>query len=103
MTWKNMKTAAFALAAVAALSGPALAQGEAMSLRENSVMIVMPDGRMAMRAVTNQAMLDEMVQKGRQLSAGQLVVMRGGKLYLVEDYKMPTGRMMSEHMSMGVN
>ena len=91
-----MRSTILALAAACALATPALAQGEGATLRDGSVMVVMPNGRMMTRAVTDRAMLDAMVQKGKQLTAGQMLVMSGGKLYIVEDYKMPDGKMMSD-------
>ncbi len=93
-----IKSTMLALAAATALAGPALAQGEGMSLRDTQVMVVMTDGRMMTRAVTDRAALDAMVQKGKQVTAGQILVMSGGKLYLVEDYRMPNGKMASDMM-----
>ena len=67
-----------------------------MALKDGSIMIVMPDGRTTMRTMTDMAMLDSMVQKGRPIAAGQVLVMRSGKLYLVEDSKMADGKMLTE-------
>ena len=92
----TMRSTILALAAACALASPAFAQGEGSTLRDNSVMIVMPNGHMTTRAMTDRTMLDAMVQKGKPLTAGQMLVMSGGKLYIVEDYKMPDGKMMSD-------
>jgi len=59
-------------------------------------MIVMPDGRTMMRTVRDRAMLDELVKKGKPLEAGQMIVMSGGKTYIVEDSRMPDGKMLTE-------
>ena len=91
-----VKSTLLALAAACALSGPALAQGEGMSLRDGQAFVIMADGRMMMRPVGDAAMLASMVQKGKQLNAGQIVVMSGGKLFIVDDSKMPNGKFMSE-------
>lgn len=93
-----LKSSLLALAAACALTGPALAQGEGMSLRDNQVLIVMMDGRAMTRAPANTAALDAMVQRGKEVTAGQILVRRGGKLYLVEDYRMPDGKMASDFM-----
>jgi hypothetical protein len=93
-----IKSTMLALATVTALAGPALAQGEGMNLRDTQVMVVMADGRMMTRAVTDRATLEAMVQKGKQVTAGQLLVMSGGRLYLIEDYRMPNGKMASDFM-----
>ena len=91
-----IKSTMLALAAVTALAGPALAQGEGMNLRDTQVMVVMADGRMMTKSVADRAALDAMVQKGKQVTAGQILVMSSGKLYLVEDYRMPNGKMASD-------
>jgi hypothetical protein len=91
-----LKTTFLALAAAFALAGPALAQGEGMSLRDGQAFVIMADGRMMTRPVGDAAMLASMVQKGKPLAAGQIVVMSAGKLYIVDDAKMPNGKFMSE-------
>lgn len=91
-----IRSTIFALAASCSLAGPALAQGGGSDLRDLSVMFVMPDGRMMMRTMTDRAMVDALVQRGKPLAAGQALVMRGGKVYIVDDYKMADGKMLSE-------
>ena len=90
-----VKSMLLALAATCALSGPVLAQGEGM-MQNDTVMMFMPDGRMVTRKMTDQAMITSMVQKGKPLTAGQILVMSGGKVYIVDDSKMPDGKMISE-------
>lgn len=91
-----VKSTLLALAAACAISGPALAQGEGMSLRDSTVLIMAADGRMMTRPVTDKAMVDAMVQKGMQVAAGSMLLMSGGKLYLVQDTRAPNGKFMSE-------
>jgi len=93
-----LKSTVLALAAAFALSAPALAAGEGVALRERQARMMTSDGQWMDRNVNDQAMLDSMVSKGRPLTAGHVVVMSGGKHYLVEDYRMPDGKMMSEHL-----
>jgi len=93
-----LKSTILALAAACALSAPALAQGEGIALRERQARMMMSDGRWYDRNVNDQALYDSMVLKGRPLTAGHVVVMSGGKHYLVDDYRMPDGKMMSEHL-----
>lgn len=93
-----LKSTLLALATACALTGPALAQGEGSALRDTQVLVVMTDGRMMTRTMADKPTLDALVQKGRQVGAGQLLVMSGGKLYLVEDYRMPNGTMASDFM-----
>lgn len=93
-----LKSTLLALATAAALTGPAMAQGEGSTLRDTQVLVVMTDGRMTTRTVADKAALDAMVQKGRQVGAGQILVMTGGKLYVVEDHRMPNGTMASDFM-----
>jgi len=94
-----MKLTVMALAAACALSTPALAQGEGNALRERQARMMMSDGRWMDRNIADQVMLDAMVQKGRPITAGHVVVMSGGKHYLVDDYKMSDGKMLSEHLT----
>lgn len=93
-----LKSTILALASVCALSGPVLAAGEGVALRERQARMMTADGQWMDRDVKDQAMLDSMVQKGKPLTTGHVVVMSGGKHYLVEDYRMPDGKMMSEHL-----
>lgn len=93
-----LKSTVLALAAACVLSAPALAQGEGIALRERQARMMMSDGSWYDRNVNDQALHDSMIKNGRQLSAGHVVVMSGGKHYLVEDHRMPDGKMMSEHL-----
>ena len=99
-----LRSTMLALAGAFMLSGAALAQGEGMSLRESQLMFITQDGRVMMRMMTDKAALDALVKKGRPLTAGQMVVMSGGKLFIVDDVKMPSGKMMSEeYFTMSAN
>ena len=90
------KSALLALATVCALSSPVLAQGEGGKMTNGSIMVIMADGRTHARMMTDQPMIDSMVKQGKPLAAGQIVVMSGGKMYVVDDHKMADGKMMSE-------
>ena len=91
-----VKSMLLALAATGALAGSALAQGDGGMMQNGSVMMFMPDGRMVSRKMTDQAMIASMVQKGKPLAAGQILVMSGGKVYILDDSKMANGKMFSE-------
>lgn len=96
------KTLALALLAASALTGPALAQtmGDASMMKEGTMMVVMPDGRMSTMASSDKMMSDTMMKDGKVMTSAHMVMMSGGKVYMAEDKKMSDGKMMSEHMMM---
>ena len=91
-----VKSMLMALAATCAVSGPALAQGDGGMMQNDSVMMFMPDGRMLSRKMTDPAMVASMIRMGKPLAAGQILVMSGGKVYIIDDGKMANGKMISE-------
>ncbi len=90
------RNAMFALAGLAALSVPALADAPRSF---DGVMLYYPDtGRMVMGHVDKAAM--EMAMKhAKPLNGPVMIVMSGGKAYIVEDtmQKMPDGMRMIDY------
>ncbi len=84
----------FLLTSLLALSfaAPALAQEES-TLAERNVYLFM-NGKMIHTAVndTTHAMI---MQHFKPLKGGTMIYVSGGKLYMAEDAKMPSGKMMS--------
>ncbi len=95
------KTAALIVAATCAFSATVHAQ-DMMKMKDGSTMMMMPDGRMSpMSAAPADKMTMEMMMKdGKVMSAPMMMMMSGGKVYMMEDKKMSDGKMMSDHMMM---
>ena len=71
---------------------------EVMMMKDGTMMMMTPDGRMSRTAVPDKMLLDTILKEGKVVTASQLVMMHGGKVYMIEDQKMSDGKMMSEHM-----
>jgi hypothetical protein len=96
---KHLKPAAFALLATMAFAAPALAQGaEGGMMRENEFRIVMSDGHTRTATMTDAKTMAEVMKHATPVASGQIVFMHGGKMYSVQDMKMPDGRLLSEHL-----
>lgn len=95
---KYAKPALFALLAAVAFTAPAFAQMEGVAMRDSSMMMVGKDGRMTTIEMKDKAMMEMVMKEGKVVSGSQIFVMSGGKMYMLEDHKMPDGRMLSQHM-----
>jgi len=96
---KNLKPAMFALLAAMAFTAPAFAQGtEGIMVRDNTITIVMPNGHTMTMPISGKAQLDMAMKGAKPVAAGQIFIMSGGKLYMIEDTKMPDGKMLWEHI-----
>ncbi len=95
------KSLALAFFAASALTVPALAQtmGESM-MKDGTMMVMMPDGRMSTMQSSDKMMSDAMMKDGKPMTTTHMMMMSGGKVYMAEDKKMSDGKMMSEHMMM---
>jgi hypothetical protein len=71
---------------------------EVMMMKDGTMMMMTPDGRMSRTAVPDKMLSDTILKEGKVVTASQLVMMHGGKVYMIEDQKMSDGKMMSEHM-----
>ena len=94
-----MKTIAAALTLIL-LSGVALAQGEppGSSSWEDSVTMIGPNGQVMHRKITDKAMMDTVMREAQPLDEHSMVVMHGGKMYVVRDHKMPSGQFLSTEL-----
>jgi hypothetical protein len=96
---KALTTAAFLTAALAL---PAFAMDE-MMMKPGAMMMMGPDGKMMemMPAGDAMKMMDEaMAKNGKPMMAPMIMMMKDGKMMMMEDMKMDDGKMMSEHMMM---
>lgn len=93
-----VKSAAVGLALICVLAIPAIAQGVPAALEDGSVLMVSPTGTM-MKMHPSQTVSDTLAKEGTPLPAGVMIHRRGGKLYVVQDKKMPNGKMLSETMT----
>jgi hypothetical protein len=91
-----LRNALFGLAALGAMAAPALAQAPSSY---DGVMLYYPDtGRMVMGHVDKSAM-DMAMKHGKPLSGPVMIVMSGGKAYIVDNMmdKMPDGTRMIDY------
>ena len=71
-----------------------------MMMKDGTMMMIMPDGRTSMMQMSDKMMTDMMMKDGKQMSGTHMMMMTGGKVYMMEDRKMADGKMMSDHMMM---
>lgn len=81
-------------------SGPAGAELKGTMIKEGMMMMVMPDGRMSMMPMSDKMMSGMMMKEGKAMTGNHMMMMSGGKVYMMEDKKMSDGKMMSESMMM---
>ena len=95
----HMKTLGKVMVAVAALcvyAVPASAQ-DAWDLRDRMSFFVMPDGKVIrMTTPVGTRGHTELMNRGREVKTGTIFYMSGGKLYMAEDSKMPSGMMLMD-------
>jgi hypothetical protein len=89
------------LAVMATLASPAFAQGgaEGAMFSEGTVLMVTPSGQIMRRQVTDAAMVNMMTSDATPMTAGTMIMMHGGKMYVVHDKKMSDGKMISEKLA----
>ena len=90
----------FALFFVAACAFTAPAFAEDMMMKDGTMMMVMPDGKMMNMPASDKTMSDMMMKDGKVMSGTHIMMMSGGKMYMMDDKKMSDGKMMSDHMMM---
>jgi hypothetical protein len=94
-----MKTLARVTVAAAALcmyAVPASAQ-DAWDVKDRMSFFVMPDGKVIrMTTPVGTRGHTELMKSGREVKAGTIFYMTGGKLYMAEDTKMPNGMMLMD-------
>jgi hypothetical protein len=90
---KPLKPALASLMLLAAMSAPALAQG---NFQDGATIFVAPNNQIMQKAAADRAFLMMATKDVTPVAAGTLLVMYDGKLYLVTDKKLPDGHMMSE-------
>ncbi len=101
----HYKTSAILVATACAFWVPAHAQDMKdgmMMMKDGSTMMMMPDGRMSSMSATpaDKMTMDMMMKDGKVMAMPMMMMMSGGKVYMMEDKKMSDGKMMSEHMMM---
>lgn len=97
-----LKRMLLATIAVGALSLPALA--DEMAMKDNMMMMMAPDGKMATMPISDPKMAKEMggmmEKHGKVVSHNMMMMMYDGKMYMMQDTKMSNGKMMSDEMMM---
>ena len=94
-----LKQTIASLVVLGAFAGGALA-ADGRDVRENTIVLTNPNGRMVEMQMTDKAMQEMMLKDAMPMTAGVMMMMHGGKMYMVSDRKMPNGKMLSE-MVMG--
>ena len=100
MTYFKHAIACFVLASC--LASPVFAQGENRDATygENVVTFTTPGGTVVRKTVPANVMADMMTKGPMPMTQGVMMMMHQGKMYMVNDHKMPDGKMMSD-MVMG--
>ena len=108
---RKLLLATSSLLTIAALSSPAFAQTAAtptpapevkdgkMEMKDGQMMMVMPNGQMHSMKPDADATAT-MSKEGKSMPGNMMMQMQGGKMMMMQDMKMPDGKMMSDHMTM---
>jgi len=97
----NFKQAIAGLLLAGSIASPAFAQGETLDKAYGSGVMTFttPDGSIVRKSVP-AATMKEMTEGAMPMTAGVMMMMHDGKMYMMADKKMPNGKMMSD-MAMG--
>ena len=97
----KLKYAIASLVILASLASPAFAQGENADKPYGSGTwtFITPSGEVMRRTLT-PAMTAELTKDATPMTVGTMIMMHDGKMYIVLDKKMASGKMMSD-MAMG--
>lgn len=89
------------VAFVGALASPAFAQGggEGTMFMDETMLMATPNGAVVKKPM-DKAMQEMMMKEAMPMTAGVMMMMHDGKMYMVTDKKMSNGKMMSD-MVMG--
>ena len=93
---KSLKLVMFAALAAIAFAAPAFAQGGG-EIRPGTSMAVDQNGKMFNHTMPDN-LRESAIKNGKLVTGMQMFMNQGGKMYMIEDHKMPDGRMMSDHM-----
>ena len=104
---RKLTFATSSLLIIAALSSPAFAQTAGtptpemkdgnMEMKEGQLLMVMPNGQV--HAVKPDADTKAtMAKEGKAMPGNMMMQMKDGMMKMMEDKKMPDGKMMSDHM-----
>jgi hypothetical protein len=96
-----MRKIAIAAALLTAIgSGAALAQGAAPSSSswQDTVIMISPTGSVVQKKITGKAMMDMMMRGATAMRPGTMVMVHGGKMYMIPDRKMSNGRMLADEV-----
>ena len=90
------------MACVAGLPAGAFAQGEGNSppFPENGTIFFTANGNYARKTLSASELGMLMSAGAKPVAAGMLLTMHDGKFYMVEDHKMPSGKMLSEELGL---
>lgn len=90
------------LALVAVLATSAFAQEGGgrpdIDFTPNTFRLVMPNGRVLEKRMTDQHMQEMVANGAMPMTAGTMMMMHDGKMYMVQDKRMPNGKMLSDYM-----
>lgn len=87
-----------AAALMTVVASPAFAM-ETMMMKKGETAMVMPNGEMATMPMMDPKMAKMMMKGAKPMKHGMIMMMgEDGKMYMMEDMKMPDGMMASEAM-----
>lgn len=99
MDMNLLKPTIVSLALMGTFATFAFAQSESPSLyQDNTLTMTSTSGKVMMMTVADKAMADMMMKGAMPMTKGVMMMMHGGKMYIVHDRKMPNGKMLSDSM-----